>query len=66
MFNSGRFIPKKMIFCNECNDEILRNKCKVIVNRNKDFKAIFNSIKRQLLNEFGHMLPIWSFFQRGR
>ena len=58
-FDSGIIIPKKMRFCNECDDEKLCNKCKNQINENKEFEAIVNELKRHPPNEFGHMFPYY-------
>ena len=58
-FESGIIIPKKMRFCNDCNDEILCTKCKNQINENKEFEANLNLLKRKTPNEFGHMLPYY-------
>ena len=37
--NSGVIIPKKMRFCNECNDEKMCNKCTNQINENMEFEG---------------------------
>ena len=54
-FNSGVDIPAKMRFCNECNGNIICNRCKNQMNESKDFEANLNLLKRQGPNDFGHM-----------
>ena len=56
-FDSGIFIPMRMRFCNECNDEIICTKCNIQINENKEFEANFNEINQHPPNELGHMLP---------
>ena len=56
-FDSGIVLPRKLRFCNECNDKTLCNKCNYQINENKEFKANLNELKRQAPNDFGHMLP---------
>ena len=58
-FDSGIIIPTRMRFCNECNYEIMCNKCKIQINENKDFEANLDEIKRHPPNEFVHMLPYY-------
>ena len=58
-FDSGIIIPKKMRFCNECNDRKMCDKCNHQINENEEFEAILNEIKRHPANEFGHMLPYY-------
>ena len=43
-FNSGIVLPRKMSFCNECNDEKLCNKCNNEINEIKEFEANLNEI----------------------
>ena len=61
-FDSGVIIPKRMRFCNECNDKKLCNKCNNQINENKKFEANLNLLKRKAPNEFGHMLPYYTQF----
>ena len=58
-FDSGVVIPKKMRFCNECKDEILCTTCNNQINKNKEFEANLNILKRKTPNNFGHMLPYY-------
>ena len=58
-FDSGIVIPKKMRFCNECNDKKLCDKCNYQINENKEFEANLNELIRHPRNEFGHMLPYY-------
>ena len=37
-FDSGKIIPAKMRFCNECNDKKMCNECKNQINENKNSK----------------------------
>ena len=59
-FDNGIIIPKKMRFCNECNNEKLCNKCNIQINENKEFEANLNLLKRKAANELGYMLPYYS------
>ena len=54
-------IPHKLRNCNKCTKDILCGDCYKLVNQNEDFSANLNEIKRQPLNEFGHMLPKYIF-----
>ena len=58
-FKTGIFIPTKMRFCNECNDERMCNKCHNQVNENEELDSNLNLLKRQAPIEFGHMLPFF-------
>ena len=58
-FDSGKIIPVKLRFYNECNDKILCDKCNNRVNENKEFEANLNLLKRNAPNEFGYMLPYY-------
>ena len=58
-FDSGIIIPKKMRFCNECNDKEMCNKCNNQINENKEFEANLNEFKRHPPNDFGYMLPYY-------
>ena len=46
-----------MRFCNECTDNLTCNNCKNRINKNKEFEANLNEIKRQTSSQYGHMLP---------
>ena len=64
-FDSGKMIPTKIRFCNECNDKKLCNKCNIQINEKKEFEANLNELKRHPPNEFGRMLPyfkLWKYF----
>ena len=56
-FNNGVTIPKKVRFCEKCNDIKMCHKCDNQVNENKGFKANLNELKRHPPNEFGYLLP---------
>ena len=56
-FNNGIIIPTKVRVCNESKDKILCTTCNNQVNENKKFEAILNLKKRDVPNQFGHMLP---------
>ena len=58
-FDSGIIIPKKLRFCNECNDEKMCDKCNNQINENKEFEANLNLLKRKVPNEFLYMLPYY-------
>ena len=58
-FDSGIIIPKKMRFCNKCNDKEMCNKCNNQINEIKEFEANLNELKRHSLNDFGYMLPYY-------
>ena len=59
-FDSGIIIPKKMRFCNECNDKEMCNKCNNQINENKEFEANLNELKRHPPTEFGCVLPCFA------
>ena len=46
-FNNGVIIPKKIKFCNECNDKKLCYKCNNQNNENKEFEASLNLLKNE-------------------
>ena len=58
-FNNGIIKPTKKRQCNECIDGILCTTCKNLINENKDFKANLLLLKRDVPNQFGHMLPYY-------
>ena len=58
-FDSGVIIPKKMRFCNECNDEEMCKKCNNQINENNEFEANLNKLKKHPANDFGYMLPYY-------
>ena len=56
-FNSAVVIPAKMRFCNESKDKKICDSCNNQVNENKEIEDNLNLLKRQLPNQFGHILP---------
>ena len=56
-FSMGVVIPHKIRNCNKCDKDSLCDGCDKLVNRNKEFSANLNELKRQPPNEFGLMLP---------
>ena len=58
-FNSGVIIPKKMRFCNKCDDKKLCDRCNNQINENKEFEANLNELKRHPPNDFDYMLPYY-------
>ena len=58
--DNGIIIPKKMRFCNECNNEKLCNKCNNQINENKEVEGNLNLLKRKAANELGYMLPYYT------
>ena len=56
-FNMGVVIPRKMTNCAECKKDFLCEKCDELVSQKKDISANLNELKRELPNEYGHMLP---------
>ena len=58
-FNNGIVIPTKMRHCNACKDGILCITCNNLLNENKEFEANLNLLKRDVPNQFGHMLPYY-------
>ena len=59
LFINGVLLPVKRRQCNNCNGEILCRTCNNQVNENKEFEANLNLLKRDVPNEFGHMLPYY-------
>ena len=51
-FNNGSFIPSKMRFYNECNYEMICDRCNNQNSENKEIEADINK-KRQIPNQFG-------------
>ena len=43
--------------CNRCTKDLLCDRCDKLVNQNKEFSVDINELKREPLNEYGHMLP---------
>ena len=58
-FNNGVIIPTKMRQCNACKDGILCATCNNQINEYKEIEANLNLLKREKLNDFGHMLPYY-------
>ena len=58
-FDNGINIPARMKRCNECTDGIFCTTCNNQINKNKEFEANFNLLKRQAPNHFGYMLPYY-------
>ena len=58
-FNNGVIIPTKMRQCNACKDGILCATCNIQINKNKEFAANLNLLKREKPNDRGHMLPYY-------
>ena len=58
-FDNGVIIPKKMRFCNKCNDIKICDRCNNQINENKEFEANLNELKRHPPNKHGHMLPYY-------
>ena len=48
-----------MRFRNECSEEKHCDRCINQINKNKEFEANLNLLKRKALNPFGHMLPYY-------
>ena len=42
--------------CNKCTNDILCDNCDRLVNQRKEISTNLNELKRELPNEFGHML----------
>ena len=53
---NGISIPTKTCFCNECSDKRICKKSNLVPNENSELGASLILRKRQVLNEFGHML----------
>ena len=60
-FDNGVIIPVKMRRCDECTGEIICITCNNRVNEDKKHEANFNLLKREALNQFGHILPYYKF-----
>ena len=58
-FDNGVIIPKKMRFCNKCNDIKMSDKCNNQINENKEFEANLNELRRHPRNKHGYMLPYY-------
>ena len=43
--------------CNECKDGILCTTCNNQINENKEFRANLKLMRRDVPDQFGHMLP---------
>ena len=56
-FINGKIIPVKKRLCTGCKGEKLCMTSDNQVNESKDCEAKLNGVKRQVPNEFGHMLP---------
>ena len=56
-FDNGIVLPVKKKRCSECTGRIISDECNNQVNENKKFGANLNSIKRDISNQYGHMLP---------
>ena len=56
-FSQGVVIPHKMKNCNKCSKNQLCDDCDILVNQRKEFSANLNELKREKLNDPGHMLP---------
>ena len=55
-FNIGVVIPAELRFFKACNDKIMRNRCNIQVNENKEFEANLYLLNIQAANQFDHML----------
>ena len=60
LFDSVVIIPTEMRFCDEGNKEKCCDRCNNQIDRNKDFGANLNLMKRKAPNHFGHMLPYYN------
>ena len=58
-FDHGVIITVKMRFCIECTDKITCNDRNNQINENKEFETDLNILKRDILIQFGHMLPYY-------
>ena len=56
-FFQGVVIPHKKRNCGDCKKDFLCEGCDKLVKQNKELSANLNEMRRQLPNEFGHMLP---------
>ena len=59
LFDNGIIMPTKMSRCNECKGEILCTTCNNQANENLEFEANLVSLKRDVPNEFGDLLPYY-------
>ena len=58
-FDNGIKLPTKMRRCNECKNGIFYNEYINQINETNEFEANLNEIKKQLFNQFGHMLSYY-------
>ena len=58
-FDNGVIKPKKMRFCNKCNNIKMCDICNNQINENEEFEANLNLLKRDKPNDCGHMLPYY-------
>ena len=58
-FNNGIIKHTKIRRCDISNDKLLCEKCNNQVNKNKEFEANLNLLKRNTPNDFGYMLPYY-------
>ena len=56
-FSQGVGIPREMRNCNKCTKDSLCDDCDKLVKQKKEFSANLNELKREIPNDFGHMLP---------
>ena len=56
-FSYRIIIAPKVRICYKYTGDILCDGCDKLLNRNKEFSANLNELKRQAPNEFCHMLP---------
>ena len=56
-FRMGVVIPHKKRICNKCVKDTLCDGCDKLLHQRKEFSANVIKLKRELPNDFGHMLP---------
>ena len=57
LFIKGIFLPSKMRFRDEGNDEMISDRCNIQLNENNEIEANSNLLKRQVPNQFRYMIP---------
>ena len=58
-FSMGVVIPNITKNCNKCSKDVLCDVCDKLSNQKKEFSANLKELKRQALNQNGHMLPTY-------
>ena len=56
-FSVGVVKPSTNIFCTDCDEDSLCDRCGIMANQTKEFLADLNETKREPPTKLGHMLP---------